>query len=172
MLMKRNYLLPNVCQRVGVCLGIVAALMLVVYWIVCLKVAFVSENADAILSPSARFTNFSASVIVIMLCTAVILMAFSREKYEDEMIDAVRKSSLMCVAYVSFLVFVTIPLVPGLCDIVTNLVNPSDVWHKTEWPRLDELSRTLKEPLIIFVFYEIVFRIRLAKLKKALKNEE
>ena len=97
---------------------------------------------------------------------------FSREKYEDEMIDAVRKSSLMCVAYVSFLVFVTIPLAPGLCDIVTNLVNPSEVWHKTEWPRLDELSRTLKEPLIIFVFYEIVFRIRLAKLKKALKNEE
>lgn len=170
--MKKNYLLPHVCQRAGVCLGLFAALMLVVYWVVCLRVAFVSEAADAILSPSARFTNFTASAIVIILCTAVILMAFSREKYEDEMIDAVRKSSLMCVAYVSFLVFVAIPLVPGLCDIVANIVNPSDVWQKTEWPRLDELSKTLKEPLIIFVFYEIVFRTRLARLKKALKDEE
>ena len=166
MLMKRNYLLPHVCQHIGLCAALLAGVILIAYIVFCMYIAFRNENADEILSPSSSFTHGTYCIIHLLACIGVLLYTFSREKYEDEMIDSVRKSSVVTVAYVLFLVYIVITML-RIC-INTDYIDLSG----KEVSLTSDLMHTISDPMIFFLVYEIVFRTRLSKLRKALRNEE
>ena len=161
MLMKRNYLLPHVCQRIGVWLLLATVALFCAYFIACMVIAFKAPDADIHL-----FTHCASTAFSLMMCIAVVLIAFSRERYEDEMIDSVRKSSVVTVAYVLFIVYMAITLLR--CCVNTDFIDMSG----NRVSLTADLMDTVCNPILFFLFYEIVFRTRLAKLKKALKNEE
>ena len=110
MLMKRNYLLPHVYQPIGLCAIGLSVVILFTYIVVCMYIAFRNQNADEILSPSSSFTHGTYCIIHMLACIGVLLYTFSCEKYEDEMIDSVRKSAVVTAAYVLFLVYIAITM--------------------------------------------------------------
>ena len=166
MLMKRNYLLPHVCQRIGVWLLLATLVLFCAYFIACMVIAFKAPDADNVLSSNSLFTHYWHLAISLMMGVAIVLIAFSREKYEDEMIDSVRKSSVVTVAYVLFIVYMAITLLR--CCVNTDFIDMSG----NTVSLTADLMDTVCNPILFFLFYEIVFRTRLAKLRKALKNEE
>lgn len=166
MLMKRNYLLPHVCQRIGVWLLFATLALFCTYFIACMVIAFDSPEADNVLSSNSLFTHYWHLAISLMMGVAIVLIAFSREKYEDEMIESVRKSSIVSVAYVSFLLYMGIHLLR--CCFNTDYIDMSG----NRVSLMADLMDTVCNPILFFIFYEIVFRTRLSKLRKALRNEE
>ena len=165
-LMKRNYLLPHSCQRIGIGLLFATLVLFCAYFIACMTIAFDSPDADSLLSSKGLFTHYSNLTITLLLSVAIVLIAFSQEKYEDEMIESVRKSSIVSVAYVSFLLYMTIHLLR--CCLNIDFINFSG----DRQPFAADLMQTIGDPMVFFIFYEAVFRTRLSKLKKALKDEE
>ena len=157
--MKRNYLLPHRCQRIGIWLLMAT---LVLFCACCIAgTTFKSPGLDIDVVAHRATTVFS-----LMMCIAVVLITFSCEKYEDEMIDSVRKSSVVTVACILFLVYIAITMLR--CCVNTDFID-----HSGNTVSLTaDLRDTVCNPLLFFLFYEIVFRRRLAKFTKALKNEE
>ena len=165
--MKRNYLLPHICQRAGLWLGVAAFVAIVICKVLSAKGVIV--NTATALSAAGGYIY---TLLAMLMCVAVLLITFSKERCEDEMIDAVRKSSVTSVAYTVFLIFTVVSILWYMGDLCFNLRHADSVWHQTESNRLRELMNFIKDPFVIFVFYQAVFRIRLSKLKKALKDEE
>ena len=164
--MKRNYLLPHCCQSAGLWIGMAAfaaifALKALPSWGI-----FVTSSE---LSPASGYLY---TLLNLLVCVAVLLITFSEERCEDEMIDAVRKSSITTVAYTVFMIFTVVSILWYLDDIYLNLRQPCATWRQVNSNRMRELLNFVKDPFVIFVFYQCVFRVRLYKLKKALRNEE
>ena len=157
--MKRNYLLPHRCQRIGIGLLLAA---LVPFCACCIAgTTCKSPGVDIDV-----FVHRASMVSGLMMCIAVVLITFSCEKYEDEMIDSVRKSSVVTVAYILFLVYIAITMLRWCFN--TDFID-----HSGNTVSLTaDLRDTLCHPLLFFFYYEIVFRRRLAKFRKALNNEE
>ena len=166
MLMKRNYLLPHAFQRIGVALGLTVAVLLVVYCAACFFIAFDSPEADSILSSEGRFTNTAAFIVNTLLCLCIFLMGFSYEECEDEMIDAVRKSSVVSTAYGVFIIYLWCVMAGNMANFIMPALNLENN------EIIKDLKETITDPVIIFVIYELVFRTRLSKLRKALRDEE
>ena len=163
--MKRtNYLLPHLCQWVGVWLGLAAWAAIILF-----KVLAPGWVAEESLLPAGGYLY---TILAMMMCVAVLLITFSEEKYEDEMIVAVRKSTITTVAYAVFMVFVVASIVWYADDICLNLRQPADTWNQVNSKWLRDILNLVKDPFVIFVFYQAVFRTRLPRLKKALTNEE
>lgn len=157
--MKRNYLLPHMCQRIGIWLLSAA---LVLFCACCIAVTTCKSPGFDI----DVFAHRATIAYSLMMCIAVVLIAFSCEKYEDEMIDSVRKSSVVTVAYILFLVYIAITMLR--CCVNTDFID-----HSGNTVSLTaDLRDTLCHPLLFFFYYEIVFRRRLARFRKALNNEE
>lgn len=164
--MKKNYLLPHVCQRTGKGLLLAALLLLAGHFAVCMYAAFSqTPGADAILSPASLFMRYSHNVFSFTLGAGILLTAFSCERCEDEMIASVRKDSLVSVAYIAFLLYLLLWLFRSLLStdyiVQGNRVSP-----------VGDLMQTIGQPLLLFILYETVFRLRLSKLKKAMRDEE
>ena len=165
--MKRCYLLPHSCQVTGVWLGVAAAAAVVIF-----KVLTACGVVEVSTYEVSIVGGYLYTTLAMLLCTAVLLITFSRERCEDEMIDAVRKSSVTSVAYAVFLIFTVVSILWYMGDLCFNLRHADSVWHQTESNRLRELMNFIKDPFVIFLFYQAVFRVRLSKLKKALRDEE
>lgn len=167
--MKRNYLLPHTCQRLGVWAGVAAVLFFVIYTIACQVIAFDEIKAVTMLSSRAAFTNIAYFIVNLLLCMAILLVAFSQERCEDEMIDAVRKSSVVSTAYGIFIIYI-------LCVVASSINNLAIVFSQpiniSAGRTFSDIRDTITDPVVIFVIYETVFRTRLSRLKKALKDEE
>ena len=166
MLMKRNYLLPHVYQHIGLCAMLLSVGLLIAYIVVCMYIAFRNQNADEILSPSSSFTHGTYCVVHLLACIGILLYTFSREKYEDEMIDSVRKSAVVTAAYVLFLVYISITMLRIFVN--TDFIDLSG--NKVSLTK--DLMDSVSDPMLFFLVYEIVFRTRLIKLRKALRDEE
>ena len=159
--MKRNYLLPHVYQSIGVVLLFAAVGLFCAYFIICMVIAFKSPDTNINL-----FSHGAYIAISLMLCLGMLFTAFSCEKYEDEMIDSVRKSSVVMVAYVLFLAYLVITIIR--CCVNTDYIDLTG----NRVSVTEDVRDTLCNPVLFFLFYEIVFRIHLFRFRKALKNEE
>ena len=164
--MKKSYLLPHAYRRAGVWALISAALVLAAYVTVCMVVAFRCENADALLSRTSLLTIGAYNLTYALVCVGIVLFAFSRERFEDEMIDAVRRSSVVRAAYTVFLFYMTVMLAGCVVDFVSAGVGGDG------FATVENILKSVEDPMVMFLFYQLFFRVKLAKLRRALNNEE
>lgn len=100
---------------------------------------------------TSAITSFQATIVPIMLIIGLLLIAFSKEKIEDEMIVKIREQSLVWSVIVNFMILIFgILLIFGL-------------------PYLHFLSFQIFFVLILFI---AKFNFELYRLKKATKDEE
>ena len=163
--MKTNYLLPHSYQRIGLWALYSAIALFVIYFFACLTIAF-SDHADTLLRPDSMFVNSIYFANAILICIGLMLIAFSMEKHEDEMIAAIRKDSVATAAYVIFLFYMTVTIASQILEFRNFSLGIDDS------SSLSGLTQTIVQPIIIFAIYEIIFRIKLAKSKRGLEHEE
>ncbi|MCH5329469.1 MAG: hypothetical protein J1E04_00795 [Alistipes sp.] len=170
--MKRSYLLPHIYQRIGVWMFIAAIVALICYAAVCMIIEFDATDPDMLLSKRGILVRYSNLVICIFLWISILFTAFSRERHEDEMIESVRRKSVVNVAYTVFLIYLFIVLFGIISD---TYFGPVPTYARNvcllDFASIKDFMHTITDPTILFLFYEAVFRTRLARLKKALKNE-
>ena len=100
---------------------------------------------------TSAITSFQATIVPIMLIIGLLLIAFSKEKIEDEMIVKIREQSLVWSVIVNFMILIFgILLIFGL-------------------PYLRFLSFQIFFVLVLFI---AKFNFELYRLKKATKDEE
>lgn len=139
-IMKKIDLLPHGCQKAGWILAVMAPLFFIV--------TCVAYNHGYL-----RFmpSSVNTSVAYILLFTGMFLIAFSREKTEDEMIRGIRAKSVAIAAAIQFVLFIVSSLVYAL-DHTLHFVSS----------RLPYLMYTaLSNVLFLFLLYVAVFRIKL-----------
>jgi len=96
-------------------------------------------------------TDFKATILPIILIIGLLMIAFSKEKVEDEMIVKIREQSLIWAVLVNFIILIIgILLVYGL-------------------PYLHFLSLQIFLVLLLFIGK---FHFELSRLKKVTKDEE
>jgi TctA family transporter len=96
-------------------------------------------------------TDFQATIVPVILIIALLLIAFSKEKIEDEMIVKIREQSLVWAVIVNFIILIIgILLIYGV-------------------PYLHFLSLQIFLVLILFI---AKFNFELSRLKKVTRNEE
>lgn len=168
--MKRTYLLPHVCQRIGVWLGMTtfAAALLTAG----LSSAGILSSGTEV--PDGGLSHAGGCISMLfrqLLIAAVLLITFSCEREEDEMIADVRKRAITHTAYAVFLLHIVTALLWNGCEMIHNLLHPASLWQEYPIELFRQLALATKDPLVVFLLYQAVLRTRLAKLKQALKNE-
>ena len=163
LLMKRNlYLLPHGCRRIGVGMLLAIPVVLLAYFVI---FHFMDFDLPGHLETGRLINKCTNTVASALLLGGIVLVVFSCEKSEDEMIDAIRRSSVVTVAYVFFLLFMAVNL---FC-----LFFPRYYFDPQEHRSLTAgFWTTAAHPFLFFLYYEAVFRFRLAKLKRELRHEE
>ena len=168
--MKRTYLLPHVCQRIGVWLGVTTGA--VMFLTLGLSLAGILSSGTEV--PDGGLSHASGCVSMLfrqLLIAAVLLITFSCEREEDEMIADVRKRAITHTAYAVFLLHIVTALLWNGCEMLHNLLHPAPLWQEYPIELFRQLALATKDPLVVFLIYQAVLRTRLANLKKALKNE-
>ena len=112
--MKTNYLFPNRLKKIGWLLFIPGIILGIVYLIYQsdislfnIKVFAIAE--EAIFSDTTFFSisenNILDEISSILLIIGTLLIAFSKEKSEDEFISKIRLESLVWATYISLFLF-------------------------------------------------------------------
>ncbi|MDR3329202.1 MAG: hypothetical protein LBS63_03715 [Prevotellaceae bacterium] len=114
--MKTSYLFPHVCKRVGWVL--LAPLSLLWVWTLAmhfklpaLTVSVLSLLPHSLLNRSFRLWEITTEsvtdeLVAILSVVALALVAFSKEKHEDEYIAKIRLESLMWATYISYAILI------------------------------------------------------------------
>ncbi len=113
--MKTNYLFPYQMKKFGWILFI-PGIILGIFFLIdqsepnFLNVTVFSIAKQAIFSDSQFFTltenNILDEIIGLLLIIGAILIAFSKEKYEDEFISKIRLESLVWAIYLNYAVLI------------------------------------------------------------------
>lgn len=135
--MKR-FLLPHAFQTVG--------WLLLLASLVTLAVAMVLDTPTADSAASQPLTR----AILIGAQLSIFLIACSRERVEDEMVEAMRQRALASVAYALFAIYTAIAIV--------SVITGSDM--------AKDLATSIASPAIAFWAYEIVLRVNIARNRK------
>jgi len=113
--MKTNYLFPNRFKKIGWLLFIPGIILGIVYLIYQsdislfnIKVFAIAE--EAIFSDNTFFSvsenNILDEITSILLIIGALLIAFSKEKSEDEFISIIRLKSLVWATYVNYAILI------------------------------------------------------------------
>ncbi|HVX49175.1 MAG TPA: hypothetical protein VHB48_03425 [Chitinophagaceae bacterium] len=156
--MKIKMLLPNKYKLLGWCLVLPSFIMMMLYLYLDIDIPFLdysSGKTDNLFNGATLFnistTNFTDEIAGVLLIAGLLLVAFSREKTEDERTIKLRLESLLWAVLVnSILVILAIILIYGTLFLQVMVYN-------------------ICTPLIIFIarFNYVMYRER-----KTLKNEE
>lgn len=143
----------------------------------------------------AVFDKFPYGGILIMLYLGSGLIAFSREKVEDEYIGTIRTESVVISAYVAGLWFILINLLAGAVPAVSQAMNVSRIPYAymtfleafpdmpaevmkflgrayLDAPRLAYLGAWPGTPLFAFWIYIVIYKIRLFAAGRRSRNEK
>ncbi len=113
--MKTKLLFPNKFKRIGWIILVPSAILgiLIMFFDFKLKLLNVKVFAiisDEFTSPVSFFriikNNITDEIIGILFIIGAILVAFSKEKYEDEFIAKIRLESLVWATYVSYFILI------------------------------------------------------------------
>ena len=113
--MKTNYLFPNRYKKLGWLLFIPGIILGIVYLIYQsdislfdIKVFAIAEKA--IFSDTTFFSisenNVLDEISSILIIIGALLIAFSKEKYEDEFISKIRLESLVWATYINYAILI------------------------------------------------------------------
>ena len=154
----KSYLLPYKWQKIGITVCLV---MLVIPW--CCSLCLKSGSSPASLAGPARTLFISALVSSIVCPAALTLVAFSKEKSDDERIDGIRWNALSKTVILYFILSLLSAVVRFLlsrfCDLPT-------------YGRIINVLAPLTGWTAFMLYYILIFKISLRNENKALDNEE
>jgi Flp pilus assembly protein TadB len=114
--MKQDWLLPHTVRRVGWWIFLTLLLS---------YLAMRSEAGQQYLNETQSWINYNETVInifIIGLAVGLILIAFSREKTEDEMIQKLRLQALQWSVYANYAVLILCSLLFYFVDFLNVLI--------------------------------------------------
>ena len=113
--MKTNYLFPNQFKKIGWLLFIPGIILGIVYLIYQTDINFLDVTifsiAEEPIFGHTAFFSFSENNILdeitgLLLIIGALLVAFSKEKSEDEFISKIRLESLVWATYINYVVLI------------------------------------------------------------------
>lgn len=151
----KSYLLPNYFKRTG--------------WIIFVSgfvVFFAGLYAFNILKiiPQA-YSRYLTLILYVLLYLSALFVGFSKEKIEDELTTTSRINSLAITAYISFIVFLFFQFAYAIAIAFRFLTADS-------YKLLETAKRILVSPIFLFMLYIIIFRVKIYKYNKGIKDEE
>ncbi len=118
--MKLNYLFPNKWKKVGWFIFIPSAIMGLVTSIACYTPEFLDMKvfaiySDGIFAQKVLFGLIKDNILGVLLIVSLLLIAFSKEKSEDEYILKIRLESLLWAVYVNYaILFIAVLFIFGM----------------------------------------------------------
>lgn len=113
--MKTNYLFPNRFKKIGWLLfipGIILGIVFLIYEsdISLFDISVFAIAEEAILSDTTYFSilrnNVLDEITSLLLIIGALLIAFSKEKSEDEFISKIRLESLVWATYMNYVILI------------------------------------------------------------------
>jgi len=131
--MKKSYLFPTCCKKIGYFIAVPFLLILILNLcnvpylnfefktfgiLVHSLPTFTSEKIDGITNMNFEFdmggntwftmakTDFKSTIVPIFIIIGLLMIAFSKEKVEDEMIVKIREQSLIWSVLVNFIILI------------------------------------------------------------------
>jgi hypothetical protein len=142
---QHDWLFPHAFRKIGLATG---TLLLVFYLVLVTNLGQTYNDSLQNWSNEKNWSGYTetiTNVFIIGLALSLILVAFSREKQEDEMIQRLRLQALQWSVYVNYLVLM-------LCSLIFY------------W--LDFLNVLIFNMYTILVFFIIMFRWTLHRMNK------
>ena len=132
-IMKTNYLLPHHFKKIGWILLIAGIILGIIYLTIQDRPAFLNFHVFAIANqgffkPVSFFsitqTNVFGDICALLLIIGAFLIAFSKEKTEDEYISKIRLDSLLWATYLNYAILIlAIVFVYGLAFLWILIFN-------------------------------------------------
>lgn len=110
---------------------------------------------------SQNYNHYSTFILMIIFYLSALFVALSKEKQEDEYIMRERANSIVLVGYVYLVLFVFLGILQSL----------NTLWHFLDIQSYYKL-KLLGTPFLMFVLYVAIFRIKMFRLRRALRNAE
>ncbi len=143
--MKPQFLFPSWCRWLGLALFLVHLPVILIFK----SYDIHSDRADASLLSSGHLLFV---LTVVLMVSGLFLIAFSRERIEDEQIYQLRLSSLRWAIFANYAVLI-------ICLVFTN--------NKADYK--DMLRLNLWVPLMLLI---LIFRWKIYRMNSSLKKEE
>lgn len=147
-----NFLLPRKCQTIG---WLLLAGLPVFFGLTLL----VFNQWHWLEQDKSRFATV---ILYLMLLAGIFLIAFSREKDEDEMVRDIRISSIAIAAYIQMTLYIVVSVIFAF--------NHGFRFITTGWPFY--YYNILSSAFITFILYIIIFKSRLWKIRHECKKEK
>lgn len=170
--MKTNYLFPHACKRIGwialaaILTGIIVYFAVNPPWDSIDEFAAIIQKPRFILAAMQTLTFFLSTTTGIMITSAIIvsllLVAFSREKNEDEYISKIRGDSLVWAMITTY----------ALIIITLIIMIPVYAWDASFYGAFAMLLFIYFNLYTILILFLIKFNFALSKLNKAAHYEE
>ncbi len=151
----KSYLLPNYFQRIG-------WIIFITGFLVFFAGLFAFNNLRII--PQA-YSRYLTLIIYLFIYLSVLFLGLSKEKIEDELTMSTRINSLAITAYISFIVFLVFEFAFSIAIAFRFLTTDS-------YRILGIIKKILINPYSLFLIYIIIFRIKIIKYNKGIKDEE
>lgn len=158
--MKANYLIPNRFKKVGWMLLLPSAVLGVLVLFFDLEFDFLDGRiftlySGEFLGEEGEFFklfsgNYTKTIVGLLFLIGAILVAFSKEKHEDEFVSKIRLESLVWAIYINYLIL-------GICFLL--------------FYDLDFLMVMILNMFTILIFFIIRFYYSLYQAKKQLSYE-
>lgn len=175
-----KYLLPHTAMVVG--LWMIPATLIVMasiaFWMG-LTIGYAGLDQHVM----SRFIPMIGTAGSVLFTAAMFLIAFSREKYEDEMIDDIRIKSIAISVTLTFLIFIAGDLFLSIREYYSidfsfvDDLTPGQSMSQAIDEQCSATSSTrliflnLVTPAMLFLYYEIIFRIKLFLVNRGLRDE-
>jgi len=152
---RRNFFLPHYCQIIGWGLFVFG---------------FVSFFAGLYLFNNLRlipqsYSKYLTLLEYIVFYSSAILVGFSKEKVDDELVMITRFNSLAITAYISFILFL-------ILQFLIAFNQPFHFLDLSTYRILYNAHVLLINPITIFMLYIAIFRISLFRYRKSTNDEE
>jgi len=160
--MKKTYLFPNYFKKVGWIITIPSLIILILNIFEIIPINFdysfygLSHGVGLFGTPSQwgwymNETDFTLTILPIIIVVGFVFISFSKEKIEDEMITQIREKSFVWAIIASSIIFVLGTLF--LYGIIYLYFLGCFIY-------------------LVFLLFILKFHIELSRLQKSMKNEE
>lgn len=147
---SKSYLLPNYFQKLGWGLFLFSFIFLFASMYAMNTLKLFSQN----------YSHYATLILYLILLFSALFVALSREKIEDELIQNVRYTSIVIIAYIGFSLYAMYLLVYAFNQSFEFLPETFSKYFK------------VVNPITLFMLYILIFRARIFISKREMKDEE
>ena len=154
---NKTYMFPHSLRKYGYGLMIASVLALVL--------GLLLANVFEIIPQT--HTRFISMMMYLLFFLGVFVLVMTEEKYEDEMIDSIRRRSIATTAFVAFGFYMVINLVMAFLHGFRSLQSMSFVSSL-----VTVLTGTVFTSVNTYIYlYLIIFRISIFKMRRQCKED-